>query len=179
VLDPYVRLQCGVDENHATEEAAILGSLRALSRTENVAIALVHHTRKGGAADPGQSLRGSGDFHAWGDSNLYLRSCRGSITLVIEQRAAPAPPAVMLELVSDGGPVRLEVRQLPPPPPPRTLAERILHALEESQPLHKHQLRHRLRVRNHGLAETLRDLEAAGTIARTPSGWTRSPSPSP
>jgi len=177
VLDPYVRLQCGVDENHATEVAAILGSLRALSRTENVAIALVHHTRKGGAADPGQSLRGSGDFHAWGDSNLYLRSCRGSITLVIEQRAAPAPPAVMLELVSDGGPVRLEVRQLPPPPPPRTLAERILHALEESQPLHKHQLRHRLRVRNHHLAETLRDLEVAGRIARTPSGWARSGSP--
>jgi hypothetical protein len=49
--------------------------LRALQRECRVAIALVHHVRKNGSprGQDGQSLRGSGDLHAWGDSNLYLR----------------------------------------------------------------------------------------------------------
>jgi len=181
VLDPYVRLQSGVDENDATEVSAILGTLRELSRKESVAIVLVHHTRKGGAEDPGQGLRGSGDFHAWGDSNLYLRRRRDSISLAIEHRAAASPPPLTLALVDDEGPVRLEIQESPiamhcDSP---LLTERILAELEKAGPLWKNELRARLRVRNQDLAEALASLTGAARIARTPGGWTRSGSPIP
>jgi hypothetical protein len=185
VLDPYVRLQSGVDENDATQVSAILGSLREISRAEEVAIALVHHTRKGGAAEdrPGQGLRGSGDFHAWGDSLLSVRRRSDSITLSVEHRAAASPPPLTLELVDDDGPVRLEIREDAAPSRSESsapsIAERILRELEEGGPLRKLELRERLRVRNHDLARELTALEAAARIARTPRGWVRSGSPAP
>jgi hypothetical protein len=109
ILDPLVRLH-RIDENSAGEMSALLGELRALQREHHVAIALVHHVRKNGSArgQDGQSLRGSGDLHAWGDSNLYLRRRDGQIALTIEHRSAPAPPPCMLAL-ADGADVHLRV----------------------------------------------------------------------
>ncbi len=70
VLDPFVRLH-RIDENLAGEVAPLLAYLRELQRTFHVAVVLVHHARKGGAKmRAGQALRGSSEFHAWGDSNL-------------------------------------------------------------------------------------------------------------
>lgn len=46
----------------------------------------------------GQSLRGSSEFHAWGDSNLYLRRHGEQLTLSVEHRAAPSIPSVSLQL---------------------------------------------------------------------------------
>src|SRR5208337_1434558 len=59
-------------------------------------------------------LRGSSEFHAWGDSNLYLRRNRdprenGDITLTVEHRAAPAMPGVTLELAQRANALALEV----------------------------------------------------------------------
>jgi len=92
VLDPFVRLH-RVDENDAGQVSAVLGYLRALQRSLDVAVLVVHHARKNGGAggQAGQSLRGSGDLHAWGDSNLYLRRHQGALSLTIEHRAAPHP----------------------------------------------------------------------------------------
>ena len=91
LLDPFVRLH-RADENSAQEVAAILASLRELQRRHHLAITVVHHTRKsGGSRQPGQTLRGSGDFHAWADSALYLTHEKAGLRLTIEQRAAPAP----------------------------------------------------------------------------------------
>ena len=47
-----------------------------MSREFRVAVALVHHARKGGAEDVGVGPRGSGDFYAWADSLLYVRRRR-------------------------------------------------------------------------------------------------------
>jgi hypothetical protein len=171
VLDPYVRLQRGVDENDATQVSAILGALRELSRTFALAIALVHHTRKGGAEDPGEGLRGSGDFWAWGDSNLYVRRRRDGIVLSIEHRAAASPPPVTLALVDGDGPVRLEVREAPPSASAPPLVERIVQSLVQRGPSWQEGLRRALRVRKQDLVDALRDLEAAGRIVRTPAGW--------
>ena len=45
--------------------------------------------RNGAAhARAGQALRGSSEFHAWGDSNLYLRRVGEQLTLTVEHRAA-------------------------------------------------------------------------------------------
>jgi hypothetical protein len=72
VLDPFVRLH-RIDENVSGDVAPLLAFLRELQRRHAVAVILVHHARKGaGAIRAGQALRGSSEFHAWGDSNLYL-----------------------------------------------------------------------------------------------------------
>ena len=190
VLDPYVRLQ-RADENDVRQVSAILSALRELSRTFQVAVALVHHARKNAAQLPGQGLRGSGDFWAWGDSNLYIGRRRNGLLLTVEHRAAPAPPPLSLHLVpcdpdSDGEscPVHLEVqdthpsagpvRSANPRSPhggPTALVQRILAYLADAGPARHRTLRSALRVRDKHLSETLCALEAAGRVARTPRGW--------
>src|SRR5207245_929916 len=98
VLDPFVRLH-RVDENVSGEVAPLLAFLRELQRRHQVSVVVVHHARKGAArARAGQALRGSSEFHAWGDSNLYLRRIGEQITLTVEQRAAASIPGVTLAL---------------------------------------------------------------------------------
>ncbi len=111
VLDPLVRLH-GIDENHAGDVAELLGYLRSLQRQLGLSVLLVHHTRKN-AADgvaAGQGLRGSGDIHAFGDSNLYLQRTKEHLILSSEHRAAPASAPVYLQLaVADATATHLEV----------------------------------------------------------------------
>lgn len=173
VLDPYVRLQ-RVDENDASQVSAILGALRNLSRTHAVAIALVHHARKAPADRAGQALRGSSDFHAWGDSNLFLSRRGQDILLSVEHRAAASPPPITLGLVADDGPVRLELRGLSRAPiEGDSLADRVLAALSANGPRRQEDLRALLGVRNQRLVEALRDLKATGRLVLTSEGWIR------
>ena len=165
VLDPLVRLHRG-DENSATEISDLLGFLRGLQRTHGVAVVLVHHVRKSGAADPGQSLRGSGDLHAWGDSNLYLLRRDGRPTLVAEHRARPAPPPLAVRL--DGDPPRLVVDDAPAAAAD-PLDERIVRALL-ARPLTRTALREILGVRNESLGAPIDRLLAMGRIVRAPDG---------
>ena len=175
ILDPYVRLQ-RVDENNSTEVSAILSSLREVSRTFEVAVVLVHHTRKTSAEQAGQALRGSSDFHAWGDSNLYLGRRGENFVLTIEHRAAPAPPPLTLRLVDDDGPVRLEIVDDPEPDEPvESLAERILNALDGGPSKRQDQLRDILRVRNQRLTQALHQLERDHRIHRMADGWVKVP----
>src|SRR5271170_7237171 len=111
LLDPLVRLH-SVDENNAGEVAELLAYFRSLQRQLDLSVLLVHHTRKNaaGGAAAGQGLRGSGDIHAFGDSNLYLRRTREHLVLSSEHRAAPASAPVYLELVAtDAQTTHLEV----------------------------------------------------------------------
>lgn len=167
VLDPYVRLQ-RADENNATEVARVLSTLRELSRAFGVAIVLVHHTRKNPADSAGQALRGSSDFHAWGDSNLYLARRGGKLVLSIEHRAAASPPPASLELVQDDGPVRLECRGTVQE---ISLGERILSSLRDAGPKRHRDLRRALGVRDEQLVATLKELEASGRVTRKAEGW--------
>ena len=120
VLDPFVRLH-RIDENVSGEVAPLLAYLRDLQRRHRLAVILVHHARKGaGDMRAGQALRGSSEFHAWGNSNLYLRrDADDRITLAVEHRAAPAMPALTLELVQRADALALQVvdRQSPSHPP--------------------------------------------------------------
>ena len=175
ILDPYVRLQ-RVDENNSTEVSAVLSSLREVSRTFEVAVVLVHHARKSSAEQAGQALRGSSDFHAWGDSNLYLARRGENFLLTIEHRAAAAPPSLTLRLVDDDGPVRLEIVDDPEPDEPvESLAERVLQVLDGGPPKRQDQLRDLLRVRNQRLTQALHQLERDLRIHRMPDGWVKVP----
>ncbi|MGH9319436.1 MAG: AAA family ATPase [Vicinamibacteria bacterium] len=169
VLDPYVRLQ-RVDENDATKVSAVLAVLRELSRTFHLAIILVHHTRKNPSEQAGLTLRGSSDFHAWGDSNLYLRRRRGDLLLTSEHRFAPAGPPLELALVTEQSPVRLEMILANAPSDIGSLGERILVSLG-ARPRRQDELRRELRVRNQHLSDVLRDLQSAGFIDKNNDGW--------
>ena len=90
ILDHFVRLH-RIDENASGEVAPLLPYLRELQRRHGMAVLVVHHAKKGGGGvRAGQALRGSSEFHAWGDSNLYLRrdGDGDQLTLSVEHRAA-------------------------------------------------------------------------------------------
>jgi hypothetical protein len=173
VLDPFVRLH-RIDENASGEVAPLLAYLRELQRRHGVAVIVVHHAKKGaGHIRAGQALRGSSEFHAWSDSNLYLGRNRDEITLTIEHRAAPAMPAVTLELAQRANALALEVIEPPAPqtPPPCSVDERITTALTGAlRPLAFAELRGMCRVRTANLYERLAALTTAGRIVKSDQG---------
>lgn len=175
VLDPLVRLH-GIDENHAGDVAELLGYFRTLQRELGLSVLLVHHTRKNSAdgVAAGQGLRGSGDIHAFGDSNLYLQRTKEYLILSSEHRAAPAAVPVHLELVAtDAGTTHLEVIAAPDDDTERSLEERVLDLLAAGRVLTRSSLRASLAIKNERLGVVLESLEQAGKIGRTAGGWQR------
>lgn len=178
VLDPFVRLH-RVDENDAGQVAAVLGYLRALQRDLDVAVLVVHHARKNGTSgvQAGQSLRGSGDLHAWGDSNLYLRRSDETLTLTIEHRASAAIPPMALKLTSghadnDAHLTVVDRAALDAAHGAADLDQAILAALTRSAaPIGRSALREQLRVRNERLGEALARLLARGAVVRVGDRW--------
>lgn len=176
ILDPYVRLQAA-DENHAPAVAAILATLRTLSRTYSLALLLVHHARKAAGDAAGLALRGSSDFHAWGDSNLYLRRRSSGLLLTTEHRAAAAPPPLSLTLADH--PLRLEIRDAADSSPATdSLEPRILVALTTG-PLHLEALRAAVSARKQSVLHSLRSLETTDQVVRNAHGWQLAPRPDP
>ncbi len=182
VLDPLVRLHA-LNENDASEVSALLSYLRALQRELDLSLVLVHHTRKNHAPglQAGQSLRGSGDFHAWSDSALYLRRVKGTLVMTIEHRAAASPEPVGLRLVVGPRGPHLEVveGQLQPEASEgnekqeEALDVSILRVLEGGAPRTRSSLRVELGVKNERLGATLARLESEGRIERGRDGWRR------
>lgn len=190
VLDPFVRLH-RIDENDAGQVSAVLGYLRELQRANDVAVVVVHHARKSGAAPhaPGQSLRGSGDFFAWADSLLYMRRQRaGRLLLTAEHRGAAAPDPIAVMLAGEHEDAHLELEpdgeaDLPTDDAPDALPleQLVVDALTSAEaPLTRPQLRARVRVRNERLGPILARLAATGSIRRLGDRWaipdSRSPS---
>jgi AAA domain len=175
LLDPLVRLH-GIDENNAGEVAELLAYFRSLQRQLDLSVLLVHHTRKNaaGGVAAGQGLRGSGDIHAFGDSNLYLRRSRERLVLSTEHRAAPASAPVYLELVATNAQTtHLEVLGELQDGQRRSLEEQALDLLAKGGVFTRAKLRNSLGVKNERLGEVLESLERAGRLRRTPAGWQR------
>jgi hypothetical protein len=179
ILDPFVRLH-RIDENSSGEVAPLLAYLRELQRRHTLSVLLVHHARKSsGNARAGQALRGSSEFHAWGDSNLYLRrSLAGHLTLSIEHRAAASPPALAVELQQHGAALALGVLQRPDESVavPDSVDERITAALEAAgRPVPLGELRVLCRVRHATLHERLRALTGTGYLLHDAAGYRLAP----
>lgn len=177
ILDPFVRLH-RIDENASGEVAPLLAYLRELQRRHHLAVLLVHHARKGGAKmRAGQALRGSSEFHAWGDSNLYLRRHGDQLTLAVEHRAAPSIAAISLQLAIDGDAVALTADDGDPvaviaTPLPLTTAQKIEQHLGAAiAPLTLAALRKLCRTRNATLTATLAELVAGGRIRKDAGGY--------
>jgi hypothetical protein len=176
ILDPFVRLH-RIDENASAEVAPLLAYLRDLQRRYQLAVVVVHHARKGaGRVREGQALRGSSEFHAWGDSNLYLRRHHEQLTLAIEHRAAPSRTGIPLTLRADADAVALEVLDRPAaataPTAPPSDADRVEQALAETPaPVSLAVLRRACRMRMATLCAILATLTAAGRIRKTTAGY--------
>ncbi len=174
VLDPLVRLH-RAHENSAGTMSAILGDLRELQRCHKVAIIVVHHLRKkGGSREAdGQLLRGSGDLHAWGDSNLYLRRRGTGLLLSPEHRSDASPDPTALELTTEPAPhLRVVDGPSEDEPPDERVRQQLLAVLASSgEPVPREGLRIQLRVRNATLGEVLRRLRSAGEIEQTERGF--------
>ncbi len=176
ILDPFVRLH-RIDENSSSEVASVLERLRLMQRRHGTSILIVHHAKKnGGSARAGQALRGSSEFHAWGDSLLYMRRSAEQLTLSIEHRAAASHPAIPLTLKGVTGNLALEIddkgEALPPTAVKPTIAERIERALtEESLPMTLSALRQASGLRTATLCETLKSLLDAGRVHKTTTGY--------
>lgn len=179
VLDPFVRL-ARIDENSATEVSAVLGALRTLQREHALAVLVVHHARKSPAAHPGQSLRGSSDFAAWGDSNLYLSRHGDALGLSVEHRNASAPPRLGLRLealpaphlvVDDVGDIQHATDS-----PGSALAELVVARLAAvTRPLSTLELARHLRRRKQAVVDALDALRLAGRVDRRAGGWSLLP----
>ncbi len=176
LLDPLVRLQA-INLNDATEVAQLLSTLRELQRRFDVAVILVHHTCKfiPAGTQAGQSLRGSTDLHAFGDSNLYLRRVRNELVLSMEHRAAAAPEPIGLQLVTnDEQAIHLQVTGPTTRPDHHrngSLTDAVLQTLAQCSIMTRQTLRERLAVKNQTLGQILLRLEQDGQIERCPDGW--------
>ena len=173
LLDPFVRLHRS-DENDSGAISAILADLRTLQRSFDVAVLLVHHSRKNGRGPQGYALRGSGDLYAWGDAYAYLSRRDSALRLSLEHRSRPAIDPLGLRLVSrpDGSATHLEIdgdKILKPAASLETLAVNELNAAGTA--LTRSQLRARLKVNNHRLGVALEGLERTGRATKTRQGW--------
>jgi len=183
ILDPFVRLH-RIDENSSHEVASILEQLRLMQRRYGTSILIVHHAKKnGGSARAGQALRGSSEFHAWGDSNLYMRRTgnRGlvghdQLTLSIEHRAAASRTGIPLALKGEAERLALEIEDkidaLVTANVKPTTTERIERALaEENEPMTLSALRQASGLRTATLCKTIKGLLVAGRIHKTTTGY--------
>jgi hypothetical protein len=182
VLDPFVRI-AKIDENSAADVSTVLGYLREIQRAYKVAIIVVHHARKSPSAQLGYALRGSSDFAAWSDTNLFLSRNKNRLTLSLEHRCAPAPSPFLLTMQTTPAPHLVvqpsEGGEQMPLQPSRTsekklseLAEEVLKQLSTSKaPIPTVKLRKFLCKRKLAVINALHELCTSGHIVRSVKGW--------
>jgi hypothetical protein len=174
ILDPLIRLH-RVDENDATQIAALLSYLRELQRQFQLAVLLVHHARKdSNSSRPGQALRGSSELHGWGDSNLYMRRKGSQLTLTTEHRAAPSQDHIPLQLTQSGSALALSVleRPLAEPGTEPTPVDRVRQSLSQVQePVPIRQLRKLCGMSTAAVCAALGLLAQRGEVSRDSKGY--------
>ena len=174
ILDPLIRLH-RVDENDATQIAALLSFLRELQRKFQVAVMLVHHARKDShSSRPGQALRGSSELHGWGDSNLYMRRKGSQLTLSTDHRAAPSQDHIPLQLAESGSVAALKVveRSSVEPDVAPTPTERVRQALAQLQePIPIQQLQKLCGIRTAKVCSALAELSTRGEVVHDGRGY--------
>jgi AAA domain len=179
ILDPLIRLH-RLDENDASQIAALLSYLRQLQRAFKVAVLVVHHARKdANGTRPGQALRGSSELHGWGDSNLYMRRRGAQLTLSTEHRAAASQDHIPLQLTQSGSALALCVASdssITEPVSEPSALERIRKLLEGlDQPVTVQELRKLCGLRTATVCSCLAELAQSGVVSRVSKGYQLNP----
>ena len=164
-----------MDENDATQIAALLSFLRELQRKFQLAVLLVHHARKdSNSSRPGQALRGSSELHGWGDSNLYLRRRGTQLTLSTEHRAAPSQDHIPLQLTQSGDALALCVleRLISEPRSEPNPVDRVRQTLAQlNQPIPVQPLRKLCGIRTAAVCSALVELSGLGEVIHDSRGY--------
>lgn len=160
LLDPFVRMhRC--DENSAKEVSHLLSNIRRLERDYNVSVILTHHSSKRLSSRPGQALRGSSDFHAFGDSNIYLSRENDELKLTVEHRTSKSIDPFIIELNSEKN-IHLKIKNSKPLLSAKnqiTVHDRIMVVLQEHEDgISRKNLREILRISNDTLGKAIKDL---------------------
>jgi RecA-family ATPase len=177
ILDPFVRLMGRTDENSSAEVSEILAALRTIQRTYDLAILLVHHARKSPASIPALAFRGSSDFAAWSDSNLFLARRNQQLVLILEHRSAESKEPILLSFVKKPAvhfvPIQHATLNTKNDEPPLDPVEKAIQIELESvsRPLTTVELRQRLRRRKSDVILALDRLRIAEKVQHTSSGW--------
>ncbi len=126
---------------------------------------------------PGQALRGSSELHAWGDTTLFLRRSKYRLTLLVEHRAAAAPPELDLELRAQGDTLALTILEpsaaaQAPASLPHDDAEHVTSVLADAQcEMTFTELRAASGIRSQRFGVALKQLKHEGRVARTDTGY--------
>lgn len=89
IVDTLQRLAQMSDSNDYAQTTNAMNPILALARSSEAAVLLIHHARKGEAADPQDSIMGSLGITASTDCNLILARERNRRTLWSRQRTGP------------------------------------------------------------------------------------------
>ena len=175
ILDPLIRLH-QVEENEASQIAPLLSGLRQLQRRFQLAVLVVHHTKKQAhCLRPGQALRGSSELHGWGDSNLYLRRKADQLLLYTEHRAAASQEDIPLRLTASGSALALRMispEASTPPPAKPSAQQRVWEALAGlDRPVSLKQLRKLCGMRTTTLCHCLAQMSQQGLVNRDVLGY--------
>ena len=176
ILDPLIRLH-RLDENDASQIAALLSFLRELQREYKLAVLLVHHARTDShASRPGQALRGSSELHGWGDSNLYMRRKGDQLTLTTEHRAAPSQEHLPLALKQTGAALALALTETATvtaaAKSTASPSQRVRDALSSlSEPVPVQRLRQLCGMRTAAVCAALAELSEQGLVSRDDRGY--------
>lgn len=102
VLDPLYMMFGDADENSATEVGDILKWLTGLRNKYECSILICHHYNKSANENTrgGKRIRGTGAFHAWVESALYIRTTQTKHKVRIERefRAFPSNGFIDVEM---------------------------------------------------------------------------------
>ena len=170
------RVLHSIDENASSEVAKLLGHLRALQRSFSVAVAIVHHAKKGARSQrAGQALRGSSEFHAWGDSNLYLRrDAKENLSLTVEHRSEHSPEPIPLQLNVNESGASLDIRDTDPLPHEKRTddhTQQLLSFLDSAtEPVRIRTLRDALTIRHASVSHIVQSLVQRGIVTHTNNG---------
>src|SRR4029077_20663730 len=137
---------------------------------------VVHHARKdANATRPGQALRGSGELHGWGDSNLYMRRRGAQLTLSTDHRAAASQDHIPLQLTQTGSGLALCVASdssIPEPGSEPSALQRVQQILTGlDQPVTVQQLRKLCGLRTATVCSCLAQLAETGVVTRDSKGY--------
>lgn len=93
ILDPFIRMH-QISESDSTAVAGVLSPLRKLKDEFGCGVLMVHHATKGS-----KNLRGSTEFAAWGETNLFMYKDKAeNVFIDIQHRAAESIDAQPLKI---------------------------------------------------------------------------------